>query len=762
MNNLLAGSEWEIIQDNLSENVAHFETLFTLSNGHFGTRGTLEEGTLNKKEGSYINGFYETNPIIYGETAFGYAKKSQAICQVPDGKGVSFAINGQWFNGENGNITHHKRTFNMQNGTLTRTFEWENDSNEKVRVSIERLVSFEYPVLFATNYVIEPLNFDGKLEFESKLAKPFPNQKENHDDPRISKRLKEEYTISNYSEEEEQFLHCRTFNSKLELLCAQRLVSSGKQVVGHYDEKTESLRSFSSSTVEQNKPLTFTVYNYYSYPFKESLVKEAQVAIHTLKEAIEAGYPSLKEYQIKHFQEFWNKSDIKIEGDDTVQKGLRFNLFHLYQAAGRNGKTNIAAKGLTGDGYEGHYFWDTELYMLPFFIYTEPDIAKQLLLFRHSILEAARKRARELGVEKGALYAWRTINGEECSAYYPAGTAQIHINADIAYAVKTYIEVTNDESFMQNEGLEILIETARFWLEYGVYVPEKGNQFCIHGVTGPDEYTALVDNNYYTNIMAKNNLEYAASVARKALESPMFKKLELSMEEVVKFEKAASAMYLPYDFDKKLTKQDDMFLEKEKWDFEGTPKEKYPLLLHYHPMIIYKYQVNKQADVILAHFLMGDDVSKEQVKRDFTYYESITTHDSSLSRSIFGIVASEIGMGEKAYEYFGDSALMDLVDYQGNTADGIHAANMGGSWMSVVFGFAGMQLHKGKLTFKPALPKEWQALSFKIQFQGSTLQVEISVEETTYTMTEGSRIEFFNHEQKIVFDHINATSTCSV
>lgn len=455
---------------------------------------------------------------------------------------------------------------------------------------------------------------------------------------------------------------------------------------------------------------------------------------------------------------FWEQSDIQIKGDDLLQKGLRFNLFHLNQAAGRDGLTNIPAKGLTGDGYEGHYFWDTEMYMLPFFVYTQPKTAKSLLLYRYSILEKARNRAREMGVEQGVLFPWRTINGEECSAYYPAGTAQFHINADIAYGVKLYLEATNDKDFRYHEGFEILVETARFWMEFGDYIPGKENTFCINGVTGPDEYTALVNNNYYTNRMVKTNLEYAVKLAKEVLSLPKegliekTKTIAVEKNEIQLWENAAKNMNLPFDEEKQLTKQDDTFFDKTVWDFENTPKEKYPLLQHYHPLMIYRYQVNKQADVVLAQLLHSKQISQEQKTRDYHYYEAITTHDSSLSRSVFGMMASEIGEKEKAYRYFMDTALMDLTDQQGNTKDGIHAANMGGTWMSMVYGFAGMAIQEDKLTFSPRLPKEWKELSFKIHFKDSWFKVILTEQQTVYELISGEDLIFMHNNKEVLVE----------
>lgn len=768
MNQLLKGTEWEIWEEKVDPAlIAHNETLFSLGNGHIGTRGSLEESYLNKNftvnEGSYVNGFFESAPIIYGETAFGYAKHTQTICQVPNGKEMSFSIDGEWFHLEAGTILNHKRVLNMKEGMLKRFFTWKNANGKIVDVVIERFVSYDTPEILAISYTLTPVNFSGEIIFKSCLdgdVNVSPVVGDLIDDPRVVKREKRDFHTRLSYEKSQAFLVAATEVSNLRLATGQLIsVSSSNEKPQRRATDDYILNEITLNVTEGKTEVieVFTGYStFYSAAEQDSIV--IKTLGKTLQEVEKLGYEKLKEKQLKTMNAFWEQSDIQIKGDTVLQKGLRFNLFHLNQAAGRDGLTNIPAKGLTGDGYEGHYFWDTEMYMLPFFVYTQPDIAKSLLMYRYSILENARNRARELGVEQGVLFPWRTINGEECSAYYPAGTAQFHINADIAYGVKLYLEAVNDLDFRYHEGLEILVETARFWIEFGDYIPESGNAFCINGVTGPDEYTAIVNNNYYTNLMVKTNLEYAAKLAKEVLSeskeetTEIVKKLTIDNSEIQLWEAAAKKMKFSFDQEKKLTKQDDTFFEKAVWDFENTPKEKYPLLLHYHPLMIYRYQVNKQADVVLAQLLHSKNISKEQKIRDYHYYESITTHDSSLSRSIFGMMASEIGEKEKAYRYFMDTALMDLVDQQGNTKDGIHAANMGGTWMSMVYGFAGMAIYEDRLTFSPRLPKEWQELRFKIHFKDRWLKIILSEQQTIYELISGDSLTFSYKDKEIFLE----------
>nr|WP_274601625.1 glycosyl hydrolase family 65 protein [Clostridium rhizosphaerae] len=432
-------------------------------------------------------------------------------------------------------------------------------------------------------------------------------------------------------------------------------------------------------------------------------------------------------------------------------------MFHLLQSVGRDGKTNIGAKGLSGEGYEGHYFWDTEIYMLPFFLYNNPDISRKLLEYRYSILPNARERARIMSHKKGALYPWRTIDGDECSAYFPAGTAQYHINADIAFAIKRYMEATEDKDFLLNYGAEILFETARLWADLGEFIENKGNKFCINDVTGPDEYTAIVNNNCYTNLMAKENLEYAYKTAvwmkenAKEAYEELINKIGFIEDELQFWKKASDNMYIPYNEELGIYLQDDSFLYKTPWDFENTPKENYPLLLHYHPLVIYRHQVCKQADLVLAEFLLNHKFDIEQKRRDYDFYEKVTTHDSSLSTCIFSIMASEVGYHDKAYKYFMETATMDLTDSHRNTKDGIHAANMAGAGMCLVNGFAGMRVYEDTISFNPYIPKEWQEYKFKVTYRGRLIEIKVNKDGTSYRMLEGESLEIVHRgEKKII------------
>jgi alpha,alpha-trehalose phosphorylase len=451
--------------------------------------------------------------------------------------------------------------------------------------------------------------------------------------------------------------------------------------------------------------------------------------------------------QRAYLDDFWDRSDVEIMGDAELQQAVRFGLFHVLQAGARGEQRAIAAKGLTGPGYDGHTFWDTESFVLPVLTYTAPHAAADALRWRHSTLERARERARQLCL-KGATFPWRTIAGHECSGYWPAGTAAFHINADIADAVARYHAATDDHKFEHDAGLELLVETARMWRSLGHH--DAHGRFRIDGVTGPDEYSAVADNNVYTNLMAQRNLRAAADAAERHPNRAA--ELGVHEEETASWRDAANDMLIPYDQAIGVHPQAETFTEHEVWPFEDTKPVEYPLLLHFPYYDLYRKQVVKQADLVLAMHLRGDAFSDEEKLRNFDYYERLTVRDSSLSACTQAVMAAEVGHLDLAYDYFAEAALMDLEDLEHNTRDGVHIASLAGAWIAAVAGFGGMRDHAGELTFKPRLPAALTFLRFRLTFRNRRLTVAVDHEQATYTLIDGVPLEITHHGQSATIE----------
>jgi len=736
------------------------ETLFALANGFIGMRGAFEEaytGAENTSvDGTYLNGFYETEPIKYPEAAYGFAENGQTMLNVANAKRISLYIGDEPFDLFSGKILSYERTLDLKNGLLTRHIHWRSPSGQEVKVDIIRLVSLAHSHLAAIRYSVTALNFNGQIRIVSELDGNVTNLKAGND-PRVGSGLHGRVLEVTAQQLDGQTvaLQQRTRKSEMALACAITHETDNQVIIYAQQDDLSATVTF-NFYAEQDAPVTldkFITYTSTQNTAEPDLLDESVRLAH---EASALGFDAIQAAHSAYVAEFWARADVQIEGDPALQQGVRLNMFHLLQSVGRDGKTNMAAKGLTGEGYEGHYFWDTEMYVIPFFLSTHPDISRKLLEYRHHILPHARQRARDLNHPTGALYPWRTINGEECSAYFPAGTAQYHINADIAHAIKRYVESADDVNFLITHGAEMLFETARVWAHVGFFNPHKGGAFCINGVTGPDEYTALVDNNLYTNIMAQQNLSYAAEVAywlnveHPARYAELQTQLSLTDDEISVWRLAAERMVIPYDAASGLYLQDDGFLDRPVWDFDATPDDHYPLLLHYHPLVIYRHQVCKQADLVLAMFLQGSRFTLDDKRRAFDYYEAVTTHDSSLSACIFSIMAAEIGERDKAYQYFVSTARMDLDDYHGNVKDGVHIANMAGTWMGIVYGFGGLRQIDGRLSLRPSLPDGWTGYSFTITHQHRLIRVRVADGAVTYTLLEGEPLPITHEDEPVL------------
>ncbi|MBR5288495.1 MAG: glycoside hydrolase family 65 protein [Clostridia bacterium] len=726
-----------------AKSAAPEESLFSLGNGYIGWRGNYEEGMSRPMgvDGCYINGFHETEKIRYGEIAYGYAEESQTMLNVTASQNIALYANGVRLYADQAVKT--SRTLNMRTGLLTRETVYAIDGGE-LTLRSERLVSFDHMHAAAIRWQISA-NTPCSVRLSAEISGDVTNLV-CVDDPRVGSGLKGRVLSAPVmgADGETLGMSQHTGHTHLAVACAMHCTCEGaaQEMTDHDGYAVR--RIFDAQLGAQT--ITLCKIIAYANAAQEEEEKALSDALSYANEAAAIGFDALKAQQQAYMARFWESSGIFVEGDDLLLQGLRFNMYHLLQSAGRDGVTNIAAKGLTGEGYEGHYFWDTETYIFPMFLHVAPEIARALLEYRYSILPFARERAREMGHDTGALYPWRTINGREASAYYPAGTAQVHINADIAFAVKRYWEATGDHAFLYDMGAEIVCETARLYLDLGFYHARKGGKFCINEVTGPDEYNALVNNNAYTNLMAATNMAFAADaldlMRKKAPEkyAALKEKIALRENEAQEWRKAAQNIYVPRDEATGLVWQDDGFMDRKPWPLSSIPKENFPLLLHYHPLVIYRHQICKQADTVLAMLLLPDLFTKEEKETAFRFYDSVTTHDSSLSMAAFSAVASRIGDTRKAYDYFSETARLDLDDTHGNTRDGLHMANMAGTWVCVVTGFGGMKVSRETVSFDPILPDQLKGYGFSVWAHGRLIQVRVSGEGVHYKLLKGESI----------------------
>lgn len=729
------------------------ETVFHNANGYIGIRGALEEGVpkkWNTMRGSYINGFYDVIPMKQAENLCNFVDKKDTMVNVSDTMTLVPVIEGEPLDLKKGKLIEHVRTLNMDSGYTERTVRWVSKKRNEVEITSRRMTSFKLLSLFTIEYSIKAVNHDMDIELRSSHIAGVTNYC-NPNDPRLaSESIKNLYVEDVFTEGDVSFAVSRTAVSDLKVCSAVKNVLVLNN--GEYTKETicgkDKVEDHFSFHLKKGESATLQKFSVYSDSVRsEDVVKKARKDMDT---ATKKGIGYYYDVQKEFLQNFWKCSGMTVCGDDALNRSVSFNMYELLQSAAKDPYCSIAAKGLSGEGYEGHYFWDTEVFVLPFFILTNPNLAKMILNYRYHTLDKARENAKLLGHKAGALFPWRTITGRECSGYFVSGSAAYHINADIAYAVVSYYLTTGDLDFIKETGEEVLLETARLWLDLGFY--RGDGKFVLNDVTGPDEYTCMVNNNYYTNCAAKYNLEWAVKLFEKLEEAgeagAIKEKLSVTAKELSEMKKAAKNMLLLYDAKNGINPQDDSFLDKPVWDFEHTPKENYPLLLHYHPLHLYRYQVCKQADTVMAYFMFEEMQYYDVMLRSYEYYEKITTHDSSLSTCAFSIVASRLGLREKGFEYFGDSAKLDLENTHNNTKDGMHTANMGGCYMAIVNGFAGLRINEKGLFLAPFLPEKWEGYKFSFMYKGRLINLTVNKYVMTAELMEGESIEINVYDGK--------------
>jgi alpha,alpha-trehalose phosphorylase len=720
-------------------------SVFALANGHIGLRGNLDEGEPQGLPGSYLNGVYEEHALPYAEAGYGYPEAGQTAVNVTNAKIIRLLVDDEPFDVRSGRLRSHERVLDFRAGVLRRRADWVSPAGQQVRVSSVRLVSLAQRAVTAVLYEVEPIDTGARLVIQSELVanEQMPSAGA---DPRAPAPLGAVLRSEQFSHRDAHaVLVHRTGKSGLRIAAGMDHLVEGPPGT---ETATESSADLARMTImadaqpgERLRIVKLLAYGWSSRRSTPALRDQVAAA---LFEARRTGWDGLLASQRAYLEDFWERADVELEGDVELQQAVRFALFHTLQAGARSEGRAIAAKGLTGPGYDGHAFWDTESFVLPVLTYTAPHAARDALRWRHATLSSARDRAKLLGLE-GAAFPWRTIDGRECSGYWPAGTAAFHIGADIADAVGRYHAATDDEAFERETGLELLVETARLWRSLGHH--DHSGRFRIDGVTGPDEYSAVADNNVYTNLMAQRNLRLAAD----AVDRHPHRAAELGVDpkETAGWRDAAQAILIPFDEQLGVHPQAEGFAEHEPWDFEDTAPEQYPLMLHFPYGQLYRKQVVKQADLVLALHLRGDAFTAQDKARDFAYYEPLTVRDSSLSACTQAVIAAEVGHLELAYDYFGEAALIDLENLERNTRDGLHIASLAGAWIVAVAGFGGMRDHNGALSFAPRLPRRLTRLAFGMCFRDRRLRVEVTHDHARYSLLQGAALHVIHHGQAI-------------
>lgn len=715
------------------------ETLFSIANGYLGIRGTFTEGYGSTYEynQTYLNGFYDYYDYFYEENLTGFPQRGQKIVNLIDGQVMEFIVNDIPINISSCEVISLLREYDLELGMTFRKIHYKTKDNYEFIIKERKIVSSKFNNVIAIEMVFESLNYNGEVLIKSYLQESIKKGNKGKD-PRINDRDTKHLEITKVNTKESR-ISSKTINSNL--LMVSSIYHNETLEYEGYINKIVGKRNYD---IKENNKISIVKYIIHT----SNLYDKDYIGKHKERreEVIKYTFEELLEFQKEYFNDFWKKSYIKVDSNENVESILNYNLYQINSSGGESSLHNIAAKGLSGEGYEGHYFWDTEIYLVPFFSLTNPEKARKLLMYRYNTLAQARNEAFNLGYTKGAKIPWRTINGDETSPYYPAGSAQFHINSDVSYAIIKYFEVTNDLEFMVNYGFEILLETARFLVEALDY---KDGIYHLHGVTGPDEYTTLVDDNYYTNQMLKYHFEKTVEFYHEYLNKldKVNTRLLVTKEEIVNLLDISKKIHLPFNKELNIYAQDTSFLSKKKLDLTSIPKDHFPLLLNYHPLYLYKHQVLKQADTLLAMVLL--DIEDQSIYRDsFNYYEPLTTHDSSLSKCIYSIAAFKLGKLEFGCKYFKEVLETDLLNNHKNTEHGLHVANLGGSYLGMIYGILGLRIHKDYLSVNPKTTKAIKAYELNIIYRGNSINLKVS---TSLEITSKSEVLFkINNEEVVI------------
>ncbi|MGY1706553.1 glycoside hydrolase family 65 protein [Geodermatophilus sp. SYSU D00697] len=706
------------------------ESVFSLSNGYLGIRGTLDEVEPHGMRGTYLSGVHETHPLSYPEGGYGHPEEGQAMLSVADGTPLRLLVDGVPLDAREVDPQVHERTLDLRTGTLDRRVRWTTPSGTSVEVSSRRLVSLAERSVCAVRYEVRVLDGPAHVVVRSDLAagEVTPTGVEN-DDPRVAECLDEAFEpraqIGNATG---GALVERTRRSGITVAAAVGHQVDGGRVRTHVDE--QHVVTTVAADLLPGEGITIVKAVGYSWSYdagSDSVLGEASAA---LSSALDLGWEGLLAGQRAALDELWASADVEVDGDPELQQALRYAVFQLHCSAACISRAPVGAKGLTGMGYSGHTFWDVEGFVLPALTLLRPESAARLLRWRSATLDAARERAATLGLA-GAAFAWRTISGREVSAYWPASTAAMHVNADISRAFWLYQNVTGRD-LVDVGGLGVLVETARLWMSIGH--EDAAGGWHLFGMTGPDEYTGVVDDNVFTNLMARANLRRAADACQR--HQARAAELGVDATETSAWRAAADAVHLPWDEGLRVHPSNANFTTYREWPFEDQ-RDAYPVQEHQHYATFYRRQVLKQADLVQALWWCRDEFTAEEVARDLEYYEARTVRDSSLSAAVQAVVCAQAQHPDLALRYLREAALVDLRNVTGGSADGLHMASVAGAWLAFVAGLGGLREDHEDLEIAPLLPSSLSRTAYSVTWRGRLLRVETTRESTTVTLVRG-------------------------
>ncbi len=750
---------WSIIDEGFdAERVKSSESLFSIGNGAMGQRANFEEHYSGETfQGSYIAGIYYPDKTKVGWWKNGYPEYFAKVLNAPNWIGIDIEINGEVLDlAKCKEVSNYRRELNMKEGIYNRSFKATLQNGTQVCVNVNRFLSLDIDELGVINYKITPLNGEAKIVY-----KPYLDAGVHNEDANWEEKFWEPLSVSN--NENEAFVTARTFKTHFTATTFMQntilLEGNNLNISPSNIEKTADKIQFTYE-VAVAKGQTSSIQKLGGYTVSLNHENTQTAAENVIIKALQIGHAQLLENQIQAWAKIWEMSDITIDGDVKAQQGIRFNIFQLNQTyLGKDSRLNIGPKGFTGEKYGGSTYWDTEAYCIPFYMATkDQQVARNLLTYRYNQLDKAIENAGKLGFKNGAaLYPMVTMNGEECHNEWEITFEEIHRNGAIAFAIFNYYRFTGDYSYIPEKGLEVLIGIARFWHQRATYSTYR-NQYVILGVTGPNEYENNVNNNFYTNYLAKWCIDYAVEQINKVEKeyasdyARIMSKVYLDNAEIAHWKAVADNMYFPYSEEQDVYLQQDGFLDKELIKVHDLDKSQRPINQKWSWDRILRSPYIKQADTLQGFYFFEDHFSKEQLEKHFDFYEPFTVHESSLSPCVHSIQAATLGRMEQAYTFYLRTSRLDLDDYNKEVEEGCHITSMAGTWMSIVEGFGGMRVKNDMLHFEPKIPKEWEGYSFKINFRNQILKIAVQQNETTFSLEGDKEIKVFANGKEVLVE----------